>query len=247
MIKIFIIIFTVLLGVVLTLYFFTKGKGASAKSSSKKNIDKFRESVGIPLSYILLFGILYHILWVRPYLTYNWTLTSIAILAMIAIDLFTGVTPENWEKSPQRKKARFHLNAGLLLLLIYIVVSANGWDWDWKQKNASTPPRTHPNSWQLCWEKVPDYKGVTSARSKCLNAKIETRSTESILISYFYSSGKGVQRGFADDGVSYAGEWRDAGGWGRWHLKFVSPDTAFGWSDDKGSGYKQPNVLERQS
>lgn len=103
------------------------------------------------------------------------------------------------------------------------------------------------NNWQLCWEKVPGYNGETDARSKCLRAKIEKKDDDLIVISYASSYGRGIQKGTSSDGVSYSGEWKDSTGWGRWHLKFVSSDTAFGWSDDKGSGYKQPNVLERRS
>lgn len=223
------------------------------KEEKKKEtrIQRFRESAGIPLSYILLFGILFHVSWVKPYLTYNWMLTAMLIIVMISIDMTTGVIAKSWKESVQRKKARFHLNAGLILLLVYIVVSVNGWSWS--ESFGQREPvgvggnaGVATNNWQLCWDKVPGYKGETATRGKCLKAKIETRNDDLIIISYVSSSGKGVQKGTSSDGSSYSGEWKDPTGWGRWHLKFISSETAFGWSDDKGSGYKQPNVLERR-
>ncbi len=99
--------------------------------------------------------------------------------------------------------------------------------------------------WQLCWEKKPEYEGKTAQRDKCLPARIETHSDSHIVISYSFTGGKGVQEGTSFDGKKYDGEWKDPTGWGKFHLRFVSSDTAFGWSDDEGKGDKQPNVLEK--
>lgn len=100
-------------------------------------------------------------------------------------------------------------------------------------------------NWQLCWEKKPEYDGKTPERNRCLPAKIESRTESYIVISYSYPGGKGIQQGISGDGKNYDGEWKDSTGQGKWHLKFVSSDTAFGWSDDEGKGEKQPNVFER--
>jgi len=99
--------------------------------------------------------------------------------------------------------------------------------------------------WQLCWEKKPGYEGKTGTRYKCLPAKIESRNESHIIISYSYSGGRGIQEGTSTDGISYDGAWSDSTGRGNWHLRFTSPNTAFGWSDDEGRGEKQPNVLEK--
>ncbi len=116
------------------------------------------------------------------------------------------------------------------------------------QKIGSSPQRATAaaqQQWQLCWEKKPEYEGKTGTRYKCLPAKIESRNESHIIVSYSGGSGRGIQEGTSTDGKNYDGEWRDSTGWGKWHLKFVSSDTAFGWSDDEGKGEKQPNVLEK--
>lgn len=111
-----------------------------------------------------------------------------------------------------------------------------------------TAPAAISQQWELCWEKKPDYEGKTATRYKCLPARVETRTESHIIISYSYSGGRGVQEGTSTDGHSYDGTWRDTGGWGKWHLRFVSPDTAFGWSDDAGGGKgeKAPTVLRKK-
>lgn len=103
--------------------------------------------------------------------------------------------------------------------------------------------------WQLSWEKKPAYAGKTGVRHTSLPAAIENRDKEKIVISYTFSNNNvGIMKGFSrDSGKSFDGIWKDATGWGCWHLRFVSDNTAFGWSDDEGKGYKQPNVLEKIS
>jgi len=128
MIKIIIIIFAAFLGIVgILLLLNRKKKSPGGKGESSLDFEKFQRIAGIPLSYLLLFVILYRIPWTSWILSYKWELTIMLIVVMMSIDIFTGVTEEDWEKSPKRKKARFHLNTGLILLLVYIVVSANGW------------------------------------------------------------------------------------------------------------------------
>ncbi|MCR4284300.1 MAG: hypothetical protein NUV64_03245 [Parcubacteria group bacterium] len=122
-----------------------KETSTKAEERKKTAIERFRESAGIPLSYILLFGILFHVSWVRPYLTHNWILTAMAIVTMMAIDMLTGVTAKSWEESIQRKKARFHLNAGLTLLLIYIVALVGEWSWNTKTDQTPTIPTCAKN------------------------------------------------------------------------------------------------------
>lgn len=100
--------------------------------------------------------------------------------------------------------------------------------------------------WKLCWEKKPEYRGESDIRTRCLPAKVLRRSEGYIAISYSFPGGRGVQEGTSTDGISYDGKWEDSTGWGKFHLRFVSSDTAFGWSDDEGRGYKQPNVLSKK-
>lgn len=100
-------------------------------------------------------------------------------------------------------------------------------------------------NWQLCWEKKPEHGGKTGMRNHCIPAKIETRTSSYLVISYNGNSGKGVQEGTSIDGVSYSGGWKDPTGWGKFHLRFTSSDTAFGWLDDEDKGEKIPNVLEK--
>lgn len=109
------------------------------------------------------------------------------------------------------------------------------------QKTATAPARA--DQWQLNWEKKPEHTGKTGIRSLSLPAKIEKKTNNHIIVSYSFSGGSGVMEGTSTDGVSYSGKWKDSTGWGKWHLRFVSPDTAFGWSDDEGKGEKVPNVL----
>ncbi len=112
-------------------------------------------------------------------------------------------------------------------------------------RQAATVER-QSQEWQLCWLKKPEYQGKTDIRQKCLPARIETRSDSHIVISYSFSGGKGIREGTSTDGLSYGGEWRDSTGSGKFHMRFISPDTAFGWSDDEGAGDKQPSVFERK-
>jgi len=199
-------------------------KETEEEKVKKTGIQRFRENAGVPLSYILLFGILYHISWVRPYLTHNWALTIIAIVAMIALDLFTGVTPESWEKSPQRKKARFHLNTGLILLLIYIVVSANGWDWGVAKIKGITltspvTPSEVGERWNLLWgqHKIPmrvERNGISMKLKYSFNggpAEIDVKMT-------------------ADN--TYKGQWCQSDGCGNFYITFISPYEARGWWND---------------
>ncbi len=102
--------------------------------------------------------------------------------------------------------------------------------------------------WQLSWEKKPEYAGKTGVRHTSLLAAIESRDKTKIVISYVCPGSIGIMKGFSRDaGKSFDGTWKDATGWGCWHLRFTSDNTAFGWSDDEGKGYKQPNVLEKIS
>jgi len=100
--------------------------------------------------------------------------------------------------------------------------------------------------WQLCWEKKPEHEGKTGIRRECLSARVESRTDAHVVISYTYPGGRGVMEGTSTDGIGYDGEWKDSTGWGKWHLRFVSSDAAFGWSDDEGEGEKIPNVLEKK-
>ncbi|NOY35356.1 MAG: hypothetical protein GXP44_00255 [bacterium] len=127
------------------------------------------------------------------------------------------------------------------VLLIVGVMYYNTYTAPTKQGVATTKPQ-----WQICWEKKPEYRGESGIRTRCLPAKILRRSEGYIIISYSFPGGRGVQEGTSIDGINYDGKWKDSTGWGKFHLRFVSPDTAFGWSDDKGRGYKQPNVLAKK-
>ncbi len=139
-----------------------------------------------------------------------------------------------------------------LLIFFFLLIIGLGWfltrektERVGTQYRQPITQKAETENWQLCWLKKPEYEGKTSERDRCLPAKIESRSDSHVIISYSYPGGKGVQQGTSTDGKNYDGEWKDSTGWGKWHLKFVSSDTAFGWSDDEGKGEKQPNVLER--
>lgn len=117
-----------------------------------------------------------------------------------------------------------------------------------KEKPAKKEALVAQEKWQLSWEKKPAYAGKTGVRHTSLPVAIESRDKEKIVISYTFSNNVGIMKGFSRDaGKSFDGIWKDATGWGCWHLRFTSDRTAFGWSDDEGKGYKQPNVLEKIS
>jgi len=103
-----------------------KKEDTTTQKKKKAGFQRFREKAGIALSYIVIFIALMHIPPINKVLTYKWLLTVIGIIVMISIDMLTGTTEESWEKSGKRKKARFHLQATLIVLLIYIGYSAFG-------------------------------------------------------------------------------------------------------------------------
>ena len=74
------------------------------------------------------------------------------------------------------------------------------------------------------------------------NAKIEKRTSSEILISYT----SGVMTGTSTDGAIYKGEWQGRGRWGRWEIRFDSPDEATGWSDNKANGEKFPLKIKKK-
>ena len=136
-------------------------------------------------------------------------------------------------------------------IIILLILAAIGWfgyryfsEYDYRRDQR--PTTIAQQKWQLCWMKKPEYEGKTDIRQKCLPAKIEKRSDSHIVISYSFSGGKGIREGTSTDGKNYSGQWKDKTGWGNFSMMFVSPDTAFGWSDDKGTGDKQPSVFERK-
>jgi hypothetical protein len=141
---------------------------------------------------------------------------------------------------------------GLWWLLIGLVAVVLLLGWTFRPKKETTTAKTaaiatpaQAEQWQLSWEKKPEHIGKTGIRSLSLPAQIEKRNNSHIIISYSFPGGSGVMEGISVDGVSYDGQWKDSTGWGKWHLHFVSSDTAFGWSDDGGKGEKVPNVLVR--
>lgn len=110
----------------------------------------------------------------------------------------------------------------------------------------TSAPTAESQQWELCWEKKPEHKGKTATKNHCMSARIEKRTNSYLVLSYNGNFGIGTQEGTSIDGVSYDGEWKDSTGWGKFHLKFVSPNTAFGWSDDEGKGEKIPNVFTKK-
>lgn len=138
------------------------------------------------------------------------------------------------------------------VIILAVIGFAGYWVYEYFSKSepgrqtAITESRRESQEWQLCWLKTPEYEGKTDIRQKCLPAQIETRSDSHIVVSYTFSGGKGVREGTSIDGKNYSGQWKDKTGWGNFHMEFISPDTAFGWSDDESSGDKQPSVFERK-
>lgn len=161
---------------------------------------------------------------------------------------------ENGKTDTSKKKKSFPFGT----IITWVIIAAIAWFgyryFSERTERAGVQERQTPEiaqsqqDWRLCWMKKTEYEGKTAERGRCLPAKIESRSDSHIIISYSYPGGKGVQQGTSTDGKNYSGQWKDSTGWGKWHLKFVkfvSSDTAFGWSDDEDKGEKQPNVLER--
>ena len=138
----------------------------------------------------------------------------------------------------------------LLIGLVAAILSAGWIFWPKKEttktsQSQSAQQATVSQPWQLCWEKKPEHTGKTNTRQHCVPTIIETRTASYIVVSYICSEGLGVMEGTSINGIDYDGLWKDSTGWGKWHLKFVSADTAFGWSDDEGKKEKAPNVLTR--
>jgi hypothetical protein len=163
----------------------------------------------------------------------------VALIAVAGIILFIIAIVKGKIKTPGAPSGKI-----LKTIAVIVILSVLGWfgyRYFTGLPSHQQAPAVAQQQWQLCWEKKPEYEGKTPQRDKCLSAKIESRNESHIIISY--SGGRGIQEGTSTDGKNYDGEWRDSTGWGKWHLKFVSSDTAFGWSDDEGKGEKQPNVL----
>jgi hypothetical protein len=171
------------------------------------------------------------------------TIIVATIFVLLVAFLIKRRIPDTDEK-PKPTGGGFGWGWGIIVILLLSFV---GFWWGYiscKPQRAAVA--VAQENWQLCWEKKPEYAGETSIRYQSLPAKIESRTAAHIVISYSYSGGQGVMEGTSIDGIGYDGQWKDSTGWGKWHLRFISPDTAFGWSDDKGKGYKQPSVLERK-
>lgn len=150
-------------------------------------------------------------------------------------------------KTDTSKKKKTFPFGTIITLIILAAIGWFGYRYFTGLPTRQQAPAVAQQEWQLCWMKKPEYEGKTDIRQKCLPARIETRSDSYIVISYSFSGGKGVREGTSTDGNNYSGQWKDKTGWGNFHMKFVSPDTAFGWSDDEGAGDKQPSVFERKT
>ena len=88
-------------------------------------------------------------------------------------------------------------------------------------------------NWQLCWEKNPDATMDELDIERCMPAVIQ-KEEEFLLVFYKDKTGKLVGKTSSSSSNLYDGTWKDNGGWGNFHLRFVSPNSAVGWVDDKG-------------
>lgn len=139
----------------------------------------------------------------------------------------------------------FKILSSIFIVFAFIMVGITVLMHSEKRKEIARATETFAPNWQLCWEKKPEHEGKTGMRNHCVPVTMEKRTSSHLIFAYDGNFGKGLQEGTSIDGVSYSGEWRDGTGWGKFHLRFTSSDTAFGWSDDEGKGEKIPNVLEK--
>jgi len=174
---------------------------------------------------------------------------AVATIVLIIIAIAKGKikNPLASNGTTTSKKKTFPFGT-VITLMILVGIGWFGYQYfsEYEYRRDQRPTTIAQQKWQLCWMKKPEYEGKTDIRQKCLPARIESRSDSHIVISYSFSGEKGVREGTSTDGLSYDGEWRDSTGSGKFHMRFISPDTAFGWSDDEGTGDKQPSVFERK-
>lgn len=173
------------------------------------------------------------------------------LLAIIIISKWYSKRPEKPKETPEKtgvKTEKKKTGWGWIICVIALIFGGYYGYKHYLKSPITKEAAVAQEKWQLSWEKKPEYAGKTGVRHTSLPAAIENRDKEKIIISYVFSSNVGIMKGFSrDSGKSFDGIWKDATGWGCWHLRFTSDNTAFGWSDDGGKGYKQPNVLEKIS
>lgn len=170
------------------------------------------------------------------------------LFAIIIISKWYSKRPEKPKETSEKKEVKTEkkkISWGWVVCVIALIFGGF-----YGYKHYLKPPTKETTvalKWQLSWEKKPAYAGKTGIRHTSLPAAIENRDKSRIVISYICPDGSmGIMKGFSRNaGKSFDGIWKDSTGWGQWHLRFTSDNTAFGWSDDEGKGYKQPNVLER--
>ncbi len=150
------------------------------------------------------------------------------------------------------KAPRWAWNVAIAFIAVGIIISTTSLWWpDEKPKPATRKVAkiiSSPQKWQICWQKRPGYRGVSSLRRLCLSAKIETRTKNYIVVSYGNSQTNGVIEATAGGKSTYNGKWKDSGGWGKiYDLHFTSARTAMAWYDEDGRGRKDFSfVLERK-
>jgi hypothetical protein len=124
----------------------------------------------------------------------------------------------------------------IILTITFISGGREGLYQKWENLTTAPPaltPTIQPTQWQLCWEKIPGAQGTTNVRSKCFPVRV-IRDRNSIVLSYDYNDRQGTMEASARDGAVYAGLWKDPGGWGNFQIRFTSPTSAVGWTDEKG-------------
>jgi len=111
--------------------------------------------------------------------------------------------------------------------------------WPFNKKGDKKSPKkvtsVSAQKWQLCWEKLPEERGVTSKRRDCTPARIIRK--DKVLIAEYNLSGGGKGRISADKtNGAYRGRWSDKWNEGSIQLRFTSNTSSYGWVKGERTG-----------